>query len=68
MNLLTGNIRIFTLVVDKKLNIVSKKNSNIHTSNKIADKARNLGLNNSFGFYFTSNSGGSFFIWVNNYI
>ncbi|OED00667.1 hypothetical protein A9505_02790 [Methanobrevibacter sp. A27] len=49
-----------SLVVDKKLNIVSKKNSNIHTSNKIADKARNLGLNNSFGFYFTSNSGGSF--------
>lgn len=49
-----------SLVVDKKLNIVSKKSSSIHTSNKITDKARDLGLNNSFGFYFTSNSGGSF--------
>ncbi len=48
-----------SLVVDKKLNIVSKKNSKIYTSNKITDKAKTLGISNSFGFYFTSNSCGS---------
>lgn len=48
-----------SLVVDKKLDIVSNTNSKIHTSNQISDKAKNLGLSNSFGFYFTSHSCGS---------
>ncbi len=48
-----------SLVVDKKFNIVSDMNSKIHTSNQITGKAKTLGLSNSFGFYFTSNSSGS---------
>ena len=48
-----------SLVVDKKLNIVSKKDSVIYADNHISNKARNLGITNTFGFYFTSNSGGS---------
>ena len=48
-----------SLVVDKKLNIVSNKNSKIHTLDQITDRAKNLGLSNSFGFYFTSHSSGS---------
>ncbi|AMD17683.1 hypothetical protein TL18_06395 [Methanobrevibacter sp. YE315] len=48
-----------SLVVDKKLNIVSKQNSVVHTSNQLTDKARSLGITDTFGFYFTPNSGGS---------
>ena len=48
-----------SLIVDKKLNIISKKNSVIYSSSKQSIKAKNLGIANSFGFYFTSNSGGS---------
>lgn len=48
-----------SLVVDKKLNIISKINSKVYTSSQLSSKARNLGINDSFGFYFTSNSVGS---------
>lgn len=48
-----------SLVVDKKLNIVSKSNSKVYTSNQITSKAESLGISNTFGFYFTSNSCGS---------
>lgn len=44
-----------SLVVDKKLNIISKVNSNIHVSSDI----KNLRINKTFGFYFTPNSKGS---------
>lgn len=44
-----------SLVVDKKLNIISKVNSNIHVSFDI----KNLRINKTFGFYFTPNSKGS---------
>ena len=48
-----------SLVVDKKLNIISKCKSKIHSSGQISTKAENLGIANTFGFYFTSNSAGS---------
>lgn len=48
-----------SLVVNKKLNIISKNNSTVHTSNKITDKARNLGIDKTFGFYFTPKASGS---------
>ena len=48
-----------SLIVDKKLNIVSKVNSVVYASNNITSKAQNLGIDKTFGFYFTSNSGGS---------
>ena len=48
-----------SLVVNKKLNIVSKNDSVVYTSGKLTDKAKNLGLDKTFGFYFTSKSAGS---------
>lgn len=48
-----------SLVVDKKLNIISNKNSVVHASDSVSSRAQNLGINKTFGFYFTNNSGGS---------
>ncbi|WP_405295711.1 NosD domain-containing protein [Methanobrevibacter sp.] len=48
-----------SLVVDKKINIISKTGSKVYTSNQISAKAKNLGITNTFGFYFTSNGVGS---------
>ena len=48
-----------SLVVDKKLNILSKNASIVYSSDKLTDKARDLGLDKTFGFYFTSKSAGS---------
>ena len=48
-----------SLVVDKKLNIVSKNGSVVYTLGKLTDKAKKLGLDKTFGFYFTSKSAGS---------
>ena len=48
-----------SLVVDRKVNIISKEKSVIYTSNQISDRAKSLNMDNSFGFYFTSNSCGS---------
>ena len=48
-----------SLVVDKKVNIVSNKGSVVYASDKVSDKAKSLGIDKTFGFYFTSNSAGS---------
>ena len=48
-----------SIVVNKKLNIVSTKNSIIHTSDKKSSKASQMGLSNTFGFYFTKLASGS---------
>ena len=48
-----------SLVVDKKLNIVSNKGSVVYTSDSISSKSKSLGIDKTFGFYFTCNSGGS---------
>ena len=48
-----------SLVVDKKLNIISKNNSVVYASDDVSDKARNVGIDKTFGFYFTSNAAGS---------
>ena len=48
-----------SLIVDKKLNIISKKNSTVYASNIISDKAKSMGIDKTFGFYFTSKSAGS---------
>ena len=47
------------LVVDKKLNIISKSDSIIYASNGLSDRAKSLGIDKTFGFYFTSKSAGS---------
>lgn len=51
--------RDISLVVDKKLNIVSSRNSKIYASSGLSDKAKSLDIRNSFGFYFTPKSSGS---------
>ena len=48
-----------SIVVNKKLNIVSTRNSIIHTYDSISAKASEMGISNSFGFYFTKLSAGS---------
>ncbi len=48
-----------SLVVDKKLTIISKSNSVVYASNSVSDKAKSLGIDKTFGFYFTQNSAGS---------
>ena len=48
-----------SLVVDKQLNIISKQNSVVNAYDKVTDKAKNMGISKTFGFYFTSNSAGS---------
>ena len=54
-----GTYNDVSLVVDKKLNIVSNVNSKIYTSDQLSSKAGNLGMADTFGFYFTSNGAGS---------
>ena len=48
-----------SLVVDKKVNIVSNVNSSIYTSDDLSNKAQKLNIDKTFGFYFTKNSAGS---------
>lgn len=75
INFLDGSYNDVSLIVDKKLNIISNPSSSandnvsetertnngsiMHTSNSINSKAENMGINKSFGFYFTQNSIGS---------
>ena len=47
------------VILDKQLKIVSHKNSTINVAASLTDKAKNMGLSNTFGFYFTQNSSGS---------
>lgn len=48
-----------SIVVNKKLNIVSTRNSIIYSSDSISAKASEMGISNSFGFYFTKLATGS---------
>ena len=48
-----------SLVIDKQLKIVSDKNSTIIVDSSVSPKAKSLGIDNTFGFYFTQNSSGS---------
>ena len=48
-----------SLIVDKKLNIVSNRNSTIYTSNQVTNKGESMGITDTFGFLFTPNSSGS---------
>ena len=48
-----------SLVVDKKVNIVSNVNSTIYTSGDLSNNAQELNIDKTFGFYFTKNSAGS---------
>ena len=54
-----GEYRDVSLIVNKKLNIISKNKSLVHTSGKLNDNAKRLGIDKTFGFYFTSKSAGS---------
>lgn len=51
--------RDISLVVDKKLNIISKNNSIVYTYGSLTDNAKSRGIDKTFGFYFTSKSVGS---------
>ena len=48
-----------SIVVNKRLNIVSAKSSILHTSGSVSNKANQMGLANTFGFYFTKLASGS---------
>lgn len=48
-----------SIVVNKRLNIVSTKNSIVHTSNSLSEKASQMGLTSSFSFYFSKLASGS---------
>lgn len=48
-----------SIVVNKRLNIVSTKGSTIKTSDSISQKAESMGIDKSFGFYFTKLASGS---------
>ena len=54
-----------SLVVDKRLKIISNKNSTINVATSLTDKAKDMGLSNTFGFYFTQNSSGSILSGLN---
>lgn len=54
-----------SLIIDKQLKIISNKNSTINVATSLNDKAINLGLSNTFGFYFTQNSSSSIFSGLN---
>ena len=54
-----------SLVVDKKLNIISKKDSVVYVSDEVSDKAREMGIDKTFGFYFPSNAAGSVLSGIN---
>ncbi len=54
-----------SLVVDKQLKIISNKNSIINVATSLTDKAKDMGLSNTFGFYFTQNSSGSILSGLN---
>lgn len=59
INFKDRNYYNISLVINKKLNIVSDSKSIIHTKNEIDNYGKSLGVNESFGFYFTENSSGS---------
>ncbi len=54
-----GEYKDVSLVVNKKLNIYSKNDTVIYTSNELSDKAKDSGIEKTSGFYFTSKSAGS---------
>ncbi|MBR0057719.1 MAG: right-handed parallel beta-helix repeat-containing protein [Methanobrevibacter sp.] len=54
-----------SLFVDKQLKIISNKNSIINVATSLTDKAKDMGLSNTFGFYFTQNSSGSILSGLN---
>ena len=48
-----------SLIIDKQLKIVSNKNSTVNVDTSLSQQAKDLGISNTFGFYFTQNSSGS---------
>ena len=48
-----------SIIIDKQLKIVSNKNSTINVDTSFTEQAKDLGIYNTFGFYFTQNSSGS---------
>ena len=48
-----------SLVVDKQITIKSNKSATIYASTSVSDKAKSMGISETFGFYFTSNGAGS---------
>lgn len=58
-NFVSKEYKGISLVVDKKVNIVSNVNSTVYTSGELSNKAQELNIDKTFGFYFTKNSAGS---------
>lgn len=58
-NFVSKGYKGISLVVDKKVNIISNVNSTVYTSGELSNKAQELNIDKTFGFYFTKNSAGS---------
>lgn len=58
-NFVSKEYKGISLVVDKKVNIISNVNSTVYTSGDLSNKAQELNTDKTFGFYFTKNSAGS---------
>ena len=58
-NFVSKEYKGISLVVDKKVNIISNVNSTVYTSGELYNKAQELNIDKTFGFYFTKNSAGS---------
>lgn len=58
-NFVSKEYKGISLVVDKKVNIISNVNSTVYTSGELSNKAQELNIDKTFGFYFTKNSAGS---------
>lgn len=58
-NFVSKEYKEISLVVDKKVNIISNVNSTVYTSGELSNKAQELNIDKTFGFYFTKNSAGS---------
>ena len=57
-NFVSKEYKGISLVVDK-VNIISNVNSTVYTSGELSNKAQELNIDKTFGFYFTKNSAGS---------
>ena len=55
----SSNYDNISLIVNKPLKITSNTNSTINIADYLTNNAVNLGINNTFGFYFTQNASGS---------
>ena len=59
INFIGNSYENISLIINKKLNIISTKNSLIISNNSIGIQGSSMGLTSTFAFYFSNNSSGS---------